>query len=1193
MRNGSSLALSVLSSLTLVSLAVAQQSGAESDLRYDRDIRPLLADRCFKCHGPDPVARRADLRLDEFDLATAPRKDGAAIVPGKPDLSVLLARIASEDPDEMMPPPKSGKVHLQPAERERIAQWIRSGAKYEPHWSFALPVRNAAPAVQNASWARNPIDRFVLAELERRGMAPNSEADRPTLARRLFLAVTGLPPTPEELAAFLSDPSPGAYDALVKKLLDTEPYKSRSAERLAVPWLDAARYADTSGIHMDAGRQIWKYRDWVIDSYRDNKPFDQFVVEQIAGDLLPNPTQSQLIGSGFHRCHVTTDEGGAIDEEYLVEYAVDRVSTTGSVFLGLTLGCARCHDHKYDPVSQEDFYKFYAYFNSIEEPGLYSQAPDPNRALEPFVAVPTMAQQQQRTQLQADLEGARKALDERSPDEEAQQRAFQQERVQRAMVQWAATSTIAAKASEGVTMTIEPDGSVRASGANPAKDVHTITLRTDAKDLRMLHLHAIGDVTKDGRVGRAENGNVVLQAITVEIAKASEPNNKQPLALTWAWADVEQTDGDYRVVNALSKDDGLGWAVGAHTQKPGPRNALFLTEQPFGFEGGTEITVTLHYDSQYAMHTFGHVRLSAGAIGEAGLAMLPETRGGYFATDAFARQADADLYAQDFGPETATTIDRKARFGDKKKNGWRYRPEFREAVVNSTPEGSNAIYIAQNLYAPTVRERELSLGSDDGFRLFVDGKQVAENRTDRAAAPDQDKVKLSLSAGQHLVTLKVVNTNGQGGFYQRYLTRPDELTGPLVAMLLPEFAQTALAEPMREAWRLTYSPGYSQKKQRIADLEQQVAAIDKSVPRAMVMRERPQPRETFVLKRGQYDQPDKSRPVRRGIPAALGKAPADSPDNRLGLARWLTAADNPLVARVQINRLWELMFGQGIVRTTEDFGMQGEWPSHPELLDWLALEFREQGWNVRHMLELMLTSATFRQDSRVQPNAQQVDADNRLLSWFPRRRLSAEQLRDQALYLSGFLVERVGGPSVKPYQPDGLWQEVAMTQSNTRFYERGNGDDLFRRSLYTYWKRACPPPAMLTFDAPTREFCTVRRAQTNTPLQALVLWNDEQFVEAARGLAVRTLAAANDDAARLDALFVACTSRAPSPAVRTRTLQALQTYRDRYAKDPAAATALLAVGTKQAPSTVPAGELAAWTMLANAALNLDSTICNP
>lgn len=1192
MQNRSSLALSFLLVIAIPATTKAQVPNAATELRYDRDIRPILADRCFKCHGPDPAARRGKFRLDDYAFATEQHKNGAPIVPGNPAASLLLERVASDDPDKMMPPPDSGKRHLQPSEREIIAQWIASGAKYEPHWSFVLPIRADLPAVQTTNFTRNPIDRFVLAQLERRKLQPNAEADRASLGRRAFLTVTGLPPTPEELNSFTADPSPTAYEALVDKLLDTEPYRSRHAERMAIPWLDAARYADTSGIHMDAGRQMWKYRDWVIEAYRDNLPFDQFVLDQLAGDLMPAPSQAQQIASGFHRCHVTTDEGGAIDEEYLVEYSVDRVATTGSVFLGLTLGCARCHDHKYDPVSQEDFYRLYAYFNSIEEPGLYSQIADANRALEPFFLVPSVEQQQQQTKLQQDLLDARALLATKSPEEDQQISEFQNSVLDRAQLNWVVTQTLSAKSSAGATMTVEADGSVRITGNNPATDTHTIQLHTNAQNLRMVHLHAIADVHPDGRVGRAANGNAVLQAIEVDIASVLDPQQHEHLPLAWAWGDVEQTDSDFRATNVLAADDKLGWAVNGHG-KTGPRNALILAEHEFGYQGGTTITVTLRYDSIYENHVFGHVQLGVSSISEQGLAMLPESRSGYFVTSPFAAEGEADLYAHACGPETATEIDLLMLFGDAKKPAWHYQPKFHEGVVNNTPSGRNIVYVAQRVFAPSQRELEISLGSDDGFQLFLDAKEVAQHKIDRAVAPDQDLARLSFSAGRHLVTMKVVNNNGQGGFYQRYTAGKDELSNGLVGLLLPKAAGATNAEMIREEWRLSFSKGYAEKKLRIKTLEQEVTMLELAIPKTMVMKERKELRPTFVLKRGAYDKPDKSRPVRRGIPAALGKLTADSEDNRLGLAKWLTNSDNPLFARVQVNRLFEQVFGQGLVRTTEDFGMQGEWPSHPELLDWLAIEFREQGFNVRHMLKLMLKSAAFRQDSRTPDAARLFDPDNRLLSWFPRRRLTAEQLRDQALYVADFLVEQLGGPSVKPYQPEGLWQEVAMQSSNTRAYQRGSGNDLFRRSLYTYWKRASPPPTMLTFDAPTREFCTVRRAQTNTPLQALVLWNDEQFVEAARGLAVRTMQSATTDDARLDSLWLRCTGKAPSISIRERARQTLLGFRQRYTKDPSAAQALLAVGTRTSPTDLPPAELAAWTMLANAALNLDSTVCNP
>jgi hypothetical protein len=559
---------------------------------------------------------------------------------------------------------------------------------------------------------------------------------------------------------------------------------------------------------------------------------------------------------------------------------------------------------------------------------------------------------------------------------------------------------------------------------------------------------------------------------------------------------------------------------------------------------------------------------------------------GFYVQGPHAAATGQEAFDKAFGPEQLTSLP-----VGKVAQPFRFDENLRDAATQGLPEGVGATYVARLLYAPTPRQATVSLGSDDGFRLFIAGNEVAKNNVNRAVGVDQDKAAFALPAGPSLAVLKVVNTGGISGFYWRRVPAADELNGDLVAALLPTTArEPANAEKLHTAWRQKFSPGYRERVARVAALEGQLAELDKQMPRTMVMREKPKPKDTFVLMRGAYDKPDKSRKVERAIPEALGHLPAGAPQDRLGLAQWLVADDNPLVARVAVNRLWEFLFGTGIVRTSEDFGMQGEYPSHRELLDWLAVEFRSTGWDQKRMLELLATSRTFRQSSRVDPAAHEKDGDNRLLSHFPRRRMAAEAIRDQALYTAGLLVERFGGPSVKSYQPEGLWQEVAMLQSNTRIYQRGMGDDLFRRSLYTYWKRACPPPSLLTFDAPTREFCTIRRITTNTPLQALVLWNDEQYVEAARALAARTIAAAPDDHGRLVDLLRRCTGRTADDATIARMTQALAGFRARYRDAVDDAKKLLGVGTLPPPPIDPA-ELAAWTLLANAVLNLDATIC--
>jgi hypothetical protein len=1168
-------------------------------VRYDRDIRPLLSDRCFKCHGPDAAARKAGLRLDEFASATSvTRGEGggepAAIVPGDAAGSEVWKRLNASDPEDRMPPEGSNKRPLSAEEKELVRRWIAEGAKYEKHWSFVAPVRPGAPEVRNGGWCRNEIDRFVLARLEQEGIAPSPEADGETLVRRVFLDLTGLPPTPEEVDAYLADGSAHRYEDLVERLLTREPYRSRTAERMATPWLDAARYADTCGIHTDNGRQMWAWRDWVLGAFRDNMPFDLFATEQLAGDLIPNATMEQRVASGFNRNHVTTDEGGAIAEEYLVEYAVDRAATTATTFLGLTMGCARCHDHKFDPISHEEFYRFYAYFNSIDEPGLYSQTPDSNRAHEPFMEVPTAQQRAEMDALGKEIEGLRALQARTTPAEEAEHAAFLKEFARETGAAWARSEVVSARAESAAKLSVQEDGSVLASGANPPTDVHEVVIRPapGSAALRVLLLEALEHPTLGkGRVGRAGNGNAVLTGIEVESFSRGEPEKVKKHEVEWLWADMSQLNGDYRFTNLLVKGSGAdrGWAVDGHMQK-GDRHLLVLLKDGIVADGGTDVRVRLRYESVHAQHVFGRVRVTLGTMSD--VAKLPTEMSNFWLAGPFASDGKAKPYDDTIGPEGATTIDFTRSVGAGNQY-WRYDPNVRDGAVAALPDGNNVSFVGRLIVTPTSREMPVSLGSDDGFVLFLNGKEVSRHVIERGVAPDQDSATLQLAAGVNVVVMKIVNTGGAAGCYFKPQPSADgQYPHDLVGALLPEEKRGAgSAETIKQAWRAARSPAYRERAQRVETLDRAIGDIRARVPKTMVMKELDVARPTFVLTRGQYDQPDKARPVTRGVPAFLASAEGNmggtpTPRNRLGLAKWLVSAENPLTARVEVNRLWEMVFGAGLVRTSEDFGQQGEWPSHPELLDALAVEFRESGWDVRRIVRMMVTSATYRQRSSPRGELMERDPDNRLLARAPRRRLSAEQIRDQALYVSGLLVEKFGGPSVKPYQPEGLWKEGALPGSNSQVYERGKGEDLYRRSVYTYWKRAAPMPDMQAFDAPTREYCVVRRAVTGTPLQALVLWNDPAFVEAARVLAARTMGESGDDAARIGVMFRRCTGHVVEEKEREALVRALEAHRARFAGSPEDAARLLGVGDSRVADGTDKPELAAWTMVAGVILNL-------
>ncbi len=1161
-------------------------------VRFGRDIRPILSDRCFLCHGPDRAKQQGNLRLDSMEGATALREHGQAIVPGDSASSLLMQRIQSADPSKAMPPSDSGKHALTAQERELFRAWIDGGAAYESHWAFTPPHKADAPQASQAAAEHNEIDAFTNDALTQRGFALAEPATPETLARRVFLDLTGLPPSIAELDAFLADASSDAYAHLVEKLLTTEPYRTRYAERMAVPWLDAARYADTAGIHMDAGRSIWPYRDWVINAYRVNMPFNQFVIEQIAGDLLPDASIDQKIASGFNRCHVTSDEGGAINEEYLVEYAADRTNTTGAVFLGLTVGCARCHDHKFDPVTTEDFYSLFAFFNSIEEPGIYSQIPDAKRALEPALEVPSPMHAAQVVALDTQLKDLKLTRDTPDATEAAARSAFESSFRADNNLAWVTPTVVSATSANGAMMSPQADGTIVVSGANPNDDEQTIVLRTDEVDIGGILLEALLDPANPAaRVGRAPNGNAVLDAIEID-ATSLVTGETRRVPLTWAWADVEQQNGDYNAVNALQRGDGRVWAVDAHSAAPSARAALFIAKEPFGFAGGTTLTVRLAYQSPYAQHIFARPRLTLAKLSEGFVQQLPLATSRWYIAGPFSAPTTKDLYETAFGPEVGAALPLREKFGPEKNYEFRFAPGVVEASSVNLAQGVGAEYVAREIYAPMECEIELMLSSDDGLVVSLNGQELHRNQVERGVIPESDRVRLPLRKGANALVCKVVNTGGQGGFYHREVTGTQKLAPATLAFALPagRASVDALARA-DSAWRTAHSPRYQTLNAEISAREKERTTLLASSPRTMVMQERMKPKDTFVLMRGVYDQPDPTRRVERAVPKSLGVLAEGAPANRLGLAQWLMSKENPLTARVTVNRLWAQFFGQGIVRTVEDFGYQGEWPTHPELLDWLAVDFRESGWNLDALVRKIVLSKTYQQSSRVRSDLAAVDPDNRLLGWFPRTRLGAEQIRDQALFIAGLLDERVGGPSVKPYQPAGLWEEVAMPQSNTRSYVQDSGADLYRRSLYTYWKRAVPPPTMLTLDAPTREFCTTRRLTTNTPLQALVLWNDPQFVEAARAAAALGLIAEGlDDATRIAALVRRLTGASPTAPVEAALQSALATFRARYEGAPDDAKALLATGASPLPSGIPLAELAAWTMLANTVLASDAVI---
>lgn len=994
----------LIGSLVLVTVTSVQAEAPTPGIDFNRDVRPILSDNCFKCHGPDDGTRKAKLRLD---------------VPGQVDKNELLQRITADD-EKRMPPPKSGKK-LTTAQVATLRRWIESGAAHSQHWAFRPPVRPALPAVKQTTWPRNPVDYFILSRLERDGLQPAPEADRITLLRRVTLDLTGLPPTPTEVDAFLADTRPDAYERLVDRLLNSVRY----GERMAVEWLDAARFADTHGYHIDSGRDMTPWRDWVIRAFNRNLPFDRFTVEQLAGDLLPDATLEQKVASGFHRNHMINFEGGAIPEEYHAAYIVDRVNTTGTVWLGLTIGCAQCHDHKYDPLSQKEYYQLYAFFHNVPEKGL-----DGNKGnASPMMKMPTAEQQRRLEELTATLRQLDQRLTEGDATQDAAQVRWEERLATSDKATWTTLEPREVHSRGGARLEVVRDGSIRVGGANPATDVYRIKAPLPATGVTAVRLETLPDrAFNENGPGRSINGNIVLTDVRLQLGE-------QTLKLAAASADFSQRD--FPIRNAIDDDPRTGWAI--HPEVGKPHTAVFELAEP---APAGELTILLAFESMFAQHQLGRFRVA----------------------------------------------------------------------VTTAPQPHEADVVPGNI-------RTLA-------------RLPAKQRT------------------------------------------------------------SAQQEELRTWFRTHHSSEFQKINEQRVRLRKQQQELEKQVPTTMVMEEMPKPRDTFVLMRGQYDK--KGEKVTPTVPAVFPPLPADAPGNRLGLARWLVNPEHPLTARVTVNRYWQMYFGNGLVKTAEDFGSQGEWPSHPELLDWLATEFVRTGWDIKAMQRLLVTSATYRQSSKARPELLLKDPDNRLLARMPRLRLPAEFIRDQALAVSGLLNGEVGGRSVSPYQPAGLWEELASREDGRNWtaqtYEQSKGKDLYRRTMYTFWKRTSPPPTLVTFDAPDRETCTVRRARTNTPLQALILLNDPTYVEASRKLAERLLRESGNDDDRLTLAFRLATARPPSDAERQVLRRLLATQREKYRGDKAAAAKLLGVGEAPRDAHLAVEELAAWTMVASAVLNLDETV---
>ncbi len=1041
--------------LCFVVLAVATNAQAEKlpdVVKFNRDIRPILSGTCFACHGPSEKAREGELRLDIAKLAHAKREDMPAITAGDLSKSSVWQRIITDDVDERMPP-EDTKVVLTDREKELVKRWIEQGGKYEDHWAFIAPSKPAMPEVKQQAWATNPIDTLTLARMEKEGLKPSPEADRATLIRRITFDLTGLPPTPAEVDAFINDKSPNAYEKVVDRLFTSKHY----GERMTLAWMDAARYGDSSVFHADGPRDMWGWRDWTIRAYNSNKRFDDFTIEQMAGDLIPDATVDQKVATGFYRNHGTTDEGGAIAEEYRVEYIVDRVKTTGNVWLGLTVECGQCHEHKFDPISQKEYYKLYAFFNSASDAGMQSRRGN----AKPTVNVPMAGNDKAEAQQQ--LDDAKKNLETHVAGIEP---AFQE---------WLT------KASATVGEVLELPSDLAAHFNLDETKGNQVANAVDAKHKGNVKGKSLWAAGKIGGAFKCDGGNYV------DLGAAGDFDNTQAFSYG-AWIKPDKGASGAPIARMNDKNDFRGYDLWIQNGSPGvhiinkwPTNALKVVA-----------------DKKLDVNKWNHVFVTYDGSNKAG---------------------GVKIYVNG------------------KNEPWKIEQDS----LSSTIRTKVPLYIGRRSSTSPFK------GLVDDVRLYP--RKLAEIEVAALAGGDPLKPLLALPADKRTPPQnKTLNTH--------YLTTLDKQ--------------------------------YTTLQGEVTKLTAALAAKSKPLTTVMILEDLGKPRMTYVLQRGQYNMPIKEEEILPDTPAFLPPMMEGAPKNRLGLAQWLMDPKHPLTSRVAINRYWQILFGEGFVRTAGDFGNQGSWPSHPQLLDYLAVDFVESGWDVKRMLKQIVMSNTYRQTSRQTADLREKDPQNRLLARGPRFRLQGEFVRDNALALSGLMVPTIGGPSVRPYQPPGLWQEVAL--GGARFVQ-DHGEKLYRRSMYIYWKRSAPAPAMRIFDAPTREKCVIKRQRTNTPLQALVLMNDPQFVEVARVLAQRTmLEGGKTSEERVRFAYKVATAREPSPLALSILSKRFDNELKTFEQDAEQAKKLLAVGEAKRDESLSITEHAAWTIVTSIILNLDATI---
>lgn len=1060
--------VAVLLGIAVIWWAAHRLAGSSAKLSFNQTIQPILSENCYACHGPDPGARKAGLRLDRGEFAFAPHeKFGPAILRGNPDKSPLVRRIESSNPKERMPPAEAHRT-LKPEQIALLRRWVKEGAVYEEHWSFIAPQRPPIPETKNQRWARNPIDGFILSRLEKEGLAPSDQADRPTLIRRVTYDLTGLPPTPDEVQAFVTDGSGNAYEKVVDRLLTSPRY----GEHRAHYWLDVARYGDTHGLHLDNFRSIWPYRDYVIKSFNQNKPFDQFVKEQIAGDMLPTKNLDTLVASAFLRVGISSGEGGALIEELRVNNKRERAEAFGAAFLGLTTGCAVCHDHKFDPITRKDFYRLTAFFNNLTE----NPSNDDRQDWPPFIRVPKEDNRAAYEQILAKRTGLENQI--------AQQHA----RARELVASWL-------KDSESPAQPVNTPGLQVRLRFDEQNDMGFIN---SARGAKVRNVSATGSPVIWGEGIWLWPYMRMDTTTRLDLPDAGDIEGNQPFTVAfWLRPDLRPLESKDKkkpdgviLARANAKQDSRGWQLRIR-------------------EGKLEFTLT---------HK---------------------------------------------SPQNAVTIETKQRV----------LIEGRWNHIAASYSGSGKA-AGMNLYVD-ARPQELKVVKDK-----LDGSvRTSAPMTLGRIFPDVDPLRQSAFQDFR--------------FYARELAS-DEVARLPFEDYVSEIVQKPLSEWSDDEFKVVSDFYFAQRDELTRSLTAQLPALNSELDRlskdgdiTLVSEEAPGLAYADMLTRGVYNA--RTERIRPAVPHFLPPLPAGTSPDRLGLAEWTVSPTNPLTARVTVNRMWQEIFGTGIVETTEDFGIMGARPSHPELLDWLAVDFRDHGWDVKRFYRQLLLSATYRQSARVTPQLADKDPKNRLLARGPRFRMDSEMLRDTALAASGLLVEKLGGPSVKPYQPPGIW-DGSHDASNTRKYVQDHGDALYRRSLYTFWKRMATMPDMDTFDSPMRDAACTRRQRTDTPLQALVAMNEPLRLEASRKLAEHVIHESSTVDARLNYLGQVLLARDWSSKEKTVLETALTKFAATYSKDPSAAVRLLNVGESKVDKAIPAPELAAWMLVSSAALNLDAVV---